>query len=262
NKAVIVCHEKVVEIPIDEGGILRIHGECIWKAAKALMNAKVDEPRISDIPMVRGFTDVFPEDLSGLPPQRQVEFRIDLVLGATPVLKSPYRLAPSEMQELSEQLQELQDMGFIRPSHSSCEAPVLFVKNKDGSFRMFIDYRELNKITIKNRYPLLRIDDLFDQREHRPAKCCVDLDQANEKRADEWLYIMGLNCIERVKPRRVRVMAMTIQYRVRGIILAAQSDAFKQGNILAERGFHWVRFDKWNSERGQVLYFMDGIRVC
>ncbi|GKG41612.1 hypothetical protein Tco_0473363, partial [Tanacetum coccineum] len=98
------------------------------------MKPKVDEPRISDIPMVRGFTDVFPEDLSGLPPQRQVEFRIDLVLGATPVLKSPYRLAPSEMQELSEQLQELQDMGFIRPSHSSCEAPVLFVKNKDGSF--------------------------------------------------------------------------------------------------------------------------------
>ncbi|GJX09308.1 putative reverse transcriptase domain-containing protein [Tanacetum coccineum] len=130
---------------------------------KALMNAKVDEPRISDIPVVRGFTDVFPEDLSGLPPQRQVEFRIDLVPGATPVAKSPYRLAPSEMQELSRQLQELQDKGFIRPSHSPWGAPVLFVKKKDGSFRMCIDYRELNKITIKNRYPLPRIDDLFDQ---------------------------------------------------------------------------------------------------
>ncbi|GJY20208.1 putative reverse transcriptase domain-containing protein [Tanacetum coccineum] len=163
NKAVIVCHEKVVEIPIKEGGILRVHGERIWKAAKALMNAKVDEPRISDIPVVRGFTDVFPEDLSGLPPQRQVEFHIDLVPGATPVAKSPYRLAPSEMQELSEQLQELQDKGFIRPSHSPWGAPVLFVKKKDGSFRMCIDYRELNKITIKNRYPLPRIDDLFDQ---------------------------------------------------------------------------------------------------
>ncbi|GJV82253.1 putative reverse transcriptase domain-containing protein [Tanacetum coccineum] len=109
NKVVIVCHEKVVEIPIDEGGILRVHGEHIWKAAKALMNAKVDKPRISDIPVVRGFTDVFPEDLLGLPPQRQVEFRIDLVPSATPVAKSPYRLAPSEMQELSGQLQELQD---------------------------------------------------------------------------------------------------------------------------------------------------------
>ncbi|GJZ61006.1 putative reverse transcriptase domain-containing protein, partial [Tanacetum coccineum] len=163
NKAVIVCHEKVVEIPIDEGGILRVHGERIWKAAKALMNVNVDEPRISDIPVVRGFTDVFPEDLSGLPPQRQVEFRIDLVPRATPIAKSPYHLAPLEMQELSGQLQELQDKGFIRPSHSPWGAPVLFVKKKDGSFRMCIDYRELNKITIKKSYPLPRIDDLFDQ---------------------------------------------------------------------------------------------------
>ncbi|GKG35111.1 hypothetical protein Tco_0440265, partial [Tanacetum coccineum] len=118
---------------------------------------------MSDIYVVQDFIDVFPEDLSGLPPQRQVEFRIDLVRGATPIAKSPYRLAPSEIQELSGQLQELQDKGFIRPSHSSWGAPVLFVKKKDGSFRMCIDYRELNKITIKNRYPLLRIDDLFDQ---------------------------------------------------------------------------------------------------
>ncbi|GJU28677.1 putative reverse transcriptase domain-containing protein [Tanacetum coccineum] len=123
NKAVIVCHEKEVEIPIKEGGILRVYRERIWKVAKALMNAKVDEPRISDIHVVRGFTNVFLKDLLGLPPQRQVEFRIDLVSGAKPVAKSPYRLAPSEMQELSEQLQELQDKGFIRPSHSPWGAP-------------------------------------------------------------------------------------------------------------------------------------------
>ncbi|GJQ90879.1 putative reverse transcriptase domain-containing protein [Tanacetum coccineum] len=163
NKAVIVYHEKVVEIPIDEGGILRVHEERIWKAAKSLMNVNVDEPRISDIPVVRGFTDVFPKDLSGLPPQRQVEFRIDLVPGAMSIAKSPYCLPPSEMQELSGQLQELQYKGFIRPSHSSWGAPVLVMKKKDGSFSMCIDYRKLNKITIKNSYPLPRIDDLFDQ---------------------------------------------------------------------------------------------------
>ncbi|GKE78010.1 putative reverse transcriptase domain-containing protein, partial [Tanacetum coccineum] len=101
NEAVIVCHEKVVEILIKEGGILRVHEERTLGAAKALMNAKKDEPRISDIPVVRDFTDVFPEDLLGLPPQRQVEFHIDLVPGATPVVKSPYRLAPLKMQELS-----------------------------------------------------------------------------------------------------------------------------------------------------------------
>ncbi|GKG14212.1 hypothetical protein Tco_0353812, partial [Tanacetum coccineum] len=92
-----------------------------------------------------------------------MEFRIDLVPGVTPVAKSPYQLAPSEMQELSGQLQELQDKGFIRPSHSPWGAPMLFVKKKDGSLCMCIDYRELNKLTIKNRYPLPRIDYLFDQ---------------------------------------------------------------------------------------------------
>ncbi|GJR81862.1 putative reverse transcriptase domain-containing protein [Tanacetum coccineum] len=109
------------------------------------------------------FLEVFPDDLSGLPPIREIEFRIELIPGATPVAKSPYRLAPSKMEELSGQLKELQDKGFIRPSSSPWGAPVLFVKKKDGSFRMCIDYRELNKLTVKNRYPLPRIDDLFDQ---------------------------------------------------------------------------------------------------
>ncbi|GJS05736.1 putative reverse transcriptase domain-containing protein [Tanacetum coccineum] len=101
--------------------------------------------------------------LSGLPPTRQVEFQIDLILGAAPVAHAPYRLALSEMKELSDQLQELYDKGFIRPSSSPWGAPVLFVKKKDGLFRMCVNYRELNKLTVKNRYPLPRIDDLFDQ---------------------------------------------------------------------------------------------------
>ncbi|GJY29241.1 putative reverse transcriptase domain-containing protein [Tanacetum coccineum] len=129
------------------------------RIAKALKNAKVNKPKLVDIFVVRDFEDVFPEELSGLPLQQQVEFHIDLVPGATPIVKFPYRLAPSKMQELSGQLQELQDKGFIRPSHSPWGEPVLFIKKKDGSLRMCIDYRELNKLTIKNRYPLPRIDD-------------------------------------------------------------------------------------------------------
>ncbi|GKF10147.1 putative reverse transcriptase domain-containing protein [Tanacetum coccineum] len=113
NKVVIVCHEKVVEIPLEGSGILRVQGERTLGVAKALMNAKVDELKVGDISVLPDFVDVFPEDLSGLPPQRQVEFHIDLVPGATPVATSPYRLVPSEMQELSGQLQELQDKGFI-----------------------------------------------------------------------------------------------------------------------------------------------------
>ncbi|GKB11474.1 hypothetical protein Tco_0845397 [Tanacetum coccineum] len=116
-----------------------------------------------EIVVVRDFPEVFPDDLSGLPPTREIKFRIELISGATPVVKSPYRLAPSELEELSGQLKELQDKGFIRPSSSPWGAPVLFVKKKDDSFRMCIDYGELNKLAVKNRYPLPRIDDLFDQ---------------------------------------------------------------------------------------------------
>ncbi|GJV33884.1 putative nucleotidyltransferase, ribonuclease H [Tanacetum coccineum] len=152
----IICDEKVIHIPINgETLIIRV------------MEKKSDEKRLEDIPVVREFPKVFPEDLPGLPPVRQVEFQIDLIPGTAPVARAPYRLAPSEMQELSNQLQELSDRGFIRPSTSPWGAPVLFVKKKDGSFRMCIDYRELNKLTIKNRYPLPRIDDLFDQLQGR-----------------------------------------------------------------------------------------------
>ncbi|GKG06984.1 hypothetical protein Tco_0329953, partial [Tanacetum coccineum] len=122
---------------------------------------KSKEKRLEDVLVVQEFPEVFPEDLPGIPPTRQVEFQIDLVPGATPVARVPYRLAPSEMKELAEQLQELTDKGFIRPSSSPWGALVLFVKKKDGSFQMCIDYRELNKLTVKNRYPLPRIDDLF-----------------------------------------------------------------------------------------------------
>nr|GEW00533.1 putative reverse transcriptase domain-containing protein [Tanacetum cinerariifolium] len=104
-----------------------------------------------------------PNVVTGRPPPRQVEFRIELIPGAAPVARAPYRLSPSELIELSDQLKELLEKGFIRPSSSPWGAPMLFLKKKDDSFRMCIDYRELNKLTVKNRYPLPRIDDLFDQ---------------------------------------------------------------------------------------------------
>ncbi|KAJ9543842.1 LOW QUALITY PROTEIN: hypothetical protein OSB04_023549 [Centaurea solstitialis] len=183
HRATICCAEKIVALALPGGGLLEVYGdkpkrdikivsymkmrghlrkECVAFMAH-VRDTKAKEKRIQDIPVVREFPEVFPEELPGLPPQRQVEFYIDSVPGAGPIAKSPYLLAPSEMQELSNQLQELLDKGLIRPSSSPWGAPVLFVKKKDGSFRMCIDYRELNKITIKNRYPLPRIDDLFDR---------------------------------------------------------------------------------------------------
>nr|GFC43486.1 putative reverse transcriptase domain, ribonuclease H-like domain, aspartic peptidase domain protein [Tanacetum cinerariifolium] len=133
------------------------------------------EKRVEDVPVICDFTEVFPEDFPGFPQPRQVEFCIDLIPGATPVARAPYRLAPSELKELSKQLKELSEKGFIRPSSSPWGAPVLFVKKKDGSFRMCIDYRELNKLTIKNKYPLLRIDDLFDQLQGSSVYSKIDL---------------------------------------------------------------------------------------
>nr|GEX58135.1 reverse transcriptase domain-containing protein [Tanacetum cinerariifolium] len=146
---VIICDEKIVRVPFE-------------REAKDKSEGK----RIEDVLIVKDFPKVFPEDLSGIPPGRQVEFQIDLVPGAAPVTRAPYQLAPSEMKELVEQLQELSNKGFIRPSSSPCGALVLFVKKKDGSFRMCIDYHELNKLTVKNRYPLPRINYDQDKEEH------------------------------------------------------------------------------------------------
>ncbi|GJX89610.1 putative reverse transcriptase domain-containing protein [Tanacetum coccineum] len=159
----------IVRIPLLNGEILEIHDERPEKDLKSLSCIKADEKRLDDIRTVRDFPEVFPNDLTGVPPMREIEFRIDLIPSALPVVKSPYRLAPSEMQELSNQLKDLQEKGFIRSSHSPRGAPVLFVKKKDGSLRMCINYKELNKLTIKNRYPLPRIDDLFDQLQ---GACC------------------------------------------------------------------------------------------
>ncbi|GJV84858.1 putative reverse transcriptase domain-containing protein [Tanacetum coccineum] len=144
--AMIVCADKIVHIP--------------WG---------------NETFVVHDFPEVFPEELPGLPPTRQVEFQIDLMPGAAPVAQAPYRLAPSEMKELSDQLKELSNKGFIRPSSSPRGAPVLFVKKKDGSFRMCIDYRELNNLTMKNRYPLPMIDDLFDQLQGSNVYFKIDL---------------------------------------------------------------------------------------
>ncbi|GKC96594.1 putative reverse transcriptase domain-containing protein, partial [Tanacetum coccineum] len=150
--AVIDCAEKIVR-----------HHVFLAHVTTKEIEDRSGEKRLNDVPIVRDFPKVFLKDLPGLPPTQQVEFQINLVPGATPVVRALYQLVPSEMKELSEQLQELSDKGFIRPSSSPWGALVLFVKRKDGSFQMCIDYRELNKLIVKNRYPLPRIDDLFDQ---------------------------------------------------------------------------------------------------
>jgi hypothetical protein len=112
---------------------------------------------------VSEFPDVFPEELPGMPPERKVEFAIELILGTAPISKRAYRVSGPELVELKKQIDELLEKGYIRPSTSPWAAPVLFVEKKDGTKRMCIDYRALNEVTVKNKYPLPRIEDLFDQ---------------------------------------------------------------------------------------------------
>ena len=128
-----------------------------------VVDTRSSEVRLKDVPVVRDFLDVFHDDLPGLPPEREIDFPIDLVPGTAPISLPTYRMAPTELKELKTQLQELVNRGFIRPSISPWGAPMLFVKKKDGTWRLCIDYRQLNKVTIRNKYPLPRIDDLFDQ---------------------------------------------------------------------------------------------------
>ena len=126
---------------------------------------------VDEILVVREFL----EDIAGLPPAREVEFTIDLILGTKPISIPSYRMAPVELRELKSQLEELLIKGFIRPSISPWEAPVIFVKNKDGSLRLCIDYRQLNRVTIRKQYPLPRIDELFDHLQGSRVYSKIDL---------------------------------------------------------------------------------------
>ena len=118
---------------------------------------------LNDIVVVNYFVDVFPDDISGMPPQREIDFMIDSVPETGPISKAPYRMAPKEIEELKSQLEALLDKGYIQPSVSPWDALLLFVRKKDGNLKFCIDYKELNKVTVKNKYPLPQINDLFDQ---------------------------------------------------------------------------------------------------
>ena len=195
NDANIDCRRKIMTIRKPDGGWVKFRGQGDPKISKMISAMKAvklmsqgahgyiayarlekgELPNLNEVRVVQEYKDVFPEDLPGLPPPREIEFSIELVPGTQPISIPPYRMALVEMKELKSQLQELTDKGFIQPSTSTWGAPVLFVKKKDGSMRMCIDYRQLNKATIKNKYPLPRIDELFDQLQGAKVFSKIDL---------------------------------------------------------------------------------------
>ncbi|KAA3456998.1 DNA/RNA polymerases superfamily protein [Gossypium australe] len=195
HDAIVNCRRKTIDLRCQNNETIRIESadlnglsavissmlarQYMRKGCEAyfayVIDSKVTERGIKSVPVVNEYPDVFPEELPRLPPVREVEFGIELVPGTTPISIALYRMAPTELKELKAQLQELSDKGFGRPRFSPWGTPVLFVKKKDGTLRMCIDYRQLNKTTVKNKYPLPCIDDLFDQLKGASVFSKIDL---------------------------------------------------------------------------------------
>ncbi|XP_071685230.1 uncharacterized protein [Lolium perenne] len=161
NKVVIDCANHSVSFPTSSGTLTYTSSQTPSVQLFALNPSSL--PELESIPVVCDFPDVFPEELPGMPPDRAVEFVIELEPGTTPISKRPYKMGPNELAELKKQLDELQKLGFIQPSTSPWGCPTIFVKKKDKTDRLVVDYRPLNEKTIKNTYPLPRINELFDQ---------------------------------------------------------------------------------------------------
>ena len=161
--AQIDCELKTVSIRSPTGGRIVYQGDKYTQIEVELQLNAMKDVKIEDIPIVKDFKDVFPAELPGMPPDREIEFTIDLIPGTSPIAHPPYKMGPKELVELKAQIDELEQKGFIRESVSPWGTPVIFVDKRDGGRRMCGDYRNLNNVTIKNKYPLPRIQDLFDQ---------------------------------------------------------------------------------------------------
>jgi hypothetical protein len=158
--------------PIDQKGFLvQLPRQIDLSSEVHVVQAKT----LADIPIVSEFPNIFPDDLPGLPLHRDVEFKIELLPGTTPISRRPYRMPPNELAKLKVQLNELLKKGLIRPSSSLWGCPAIFVKKKDQSLRMCVDYRPLNAVIVKNKYPLPRIDILFDQLSKAKVFSKIDL---------------------------------------------------------------------------------------
>jgi hypothetical protein len=166
NQATVSCDKRTVKLvsPSGKEVVTKLYLHELEEGACHHLSVDDKESNLIEaIRIVSEFPDVFPKELPGMPPDRKVEFAIELILGTAPISKRAYRVSEPELVELKKQIDELLEKGYIRPSTSPWAAPVLFVEKKDGTKRMCIDYRALNEVTIKNRYPLPRIEDLFDQ---------------------------------------------------------------------------------------------------
>jgi hypothetical protein len=155
-----LCAKRVIRLTKEDGAIVEFHA-AIQAEQVSLLN-KVQGTSLNEVRVAQEYPELFPEDLPGMPPDRDIEFIIELLPGTPPISKRPYRMPVNELVELKKQIVELQSKGFFRPSSSPWGAPMLFVEKKDGTQQMCVDYQSLNEVSIKNKYPLPKIKDLFD----------------------------------------------------------------------------------------------------
>nr|GEV65871.1 putative reverse transcriptase domain-containing protein [Tanacetum cinerariifolium] len=240
-----------VMLSITKARIKKIHRKRIPVFLAQVTEKEPTKKQLQDMPVIRNFPEMFPDDLPGLPPHRQVEFKIELIPCAAPVARAPYRLAPSKLKELSDQFRELSKKGFIRPSSSPWGAPMLFVKKKDGSFRMCIDYRELNKLTVKNRNGV-HVDPAKVEAIRNWSAPTTSTEKELNMRQRHWIKILSdYDCKIRYhpgkgnvvadalsrkdrEPLRVRSSVMTVHTNLPEKILKAQTGAMKEENVKAE----------------------------
>jgi hypothetical protein len=166
HKVLIDCTKKSIKLTTPDGKELEVVIDLVVTAKGVANHAKVnqmDAIQGSKVPVVNEFPDVFPEELPGMPPNQEIEFVIELKPGTAPIYKTPFRMTTPKLAELKEHIKEFLEKSFIHPSSSPWGAPTIFVPKKDGTQRLCIDYHALNEVTIKNKSPLPRIDDLFDQ---------------------------------------------------------------------------------------------------
>uniref|UniRef100_J3MVJ5 Reverse transcriptase domain-containing protein n=1 Tax=Oryza brachyantha TaxID=4533 RepID=J3MVJ5_ORYBR len=242
HQGVIDCVKRTVTLTNEDGEVVTYQSPESVTIRTCLNQMEVEElpsetfkdpKKLEDILVVCEYQEVFPDDLTTMPPKREIEFRIDLVPGTAPIYKRPYRMAANEMAEVKKQVDEQLQKGYIRPSTSPWGAPVIFVEKKDKTKRMCVDYRALNDVIIKNKYPLPRIDDLFDQLKGAKVFSKIDL----RSRHVYNILIVGNSYLIQIRVYRPKLQMVLLEDILEGVEVIHEQTVLLRVTLEGQRSF-------------------------